>query len=146
MKTPRLDWILLLAVLGLVTLGSLLVWSATVHRDDLTGGNTTAYLQKQLVNIVIGLVLMVVVLAIDHRWVRIVAPFVYVASVAGLALVLTMGSTINGSRSWLDAGRDVDPALGVRQARRRHRDGAVGRRARRRTARSRPVTVRDERR
>ena len=47
---------------------------------------------------------MVVVLAIDHRWVRILAPFVYVASVAGLALVLTMGSTVNGSRSWLQLG------------------------------------------
>ncbi|MEP9361743.1 rod shape-determining protein RodA [Nocardioides sp. CN2-186] len=104
MKAPRLDWILLLAVLGLVTIGSLLVWSATSHREDLTGGDSTAYLQKQLVNIVIGLVLMVVVLAIDHRWVRILAPFVYVASVAGLALVLTMGSTVNGSRSWLQLG------------------------------------------
>ncbi len=104
MKAPRLDWILLLAVLGLVTLGSLLVWSATSHREDLTGGDPTTYLQKQLVNIVIGLVLMVVVLAIDHRWVRILAPFVYVASVAGLALVLTMGSTVNGSRSWLQLG------------------------------------------
>ena len=33
---PGLDWVLMLAVLALVTLGSLLVWSATSHRDDLT--------------------------------------------------------------------------------------------------------------
>jgi rod shape determining protein RodA len=103
-KAPRIDWILLLAVLGLVTLGSLLVWSATTHRADLTGGDPTAYLKKQLVNVAIGLVLMVVVLATDHRWVRIVAPFVYVGSVIGLVLVLTMGATINGSRSWLELG------------------------------------------
>jgi rod shape determining protein RodA len=40
----------------------------------------------------------------DHRWVRILAPLVYVASVAGLVLVLTMGTTVNGSRSWLMLG------------------------------------------
>ena len=74
------------------------------HRDDLTGGDPTAYLQKQLVNVAIGLVLMVLVLATDHRWVRILAPLVYLASVVGLVLVLTMGTTVNGSRSWLMLG------------------------------------------
>ncbi len=51
-------------------------WSGRrrAHRDDLTGGDPTAYLKKQLVNVCIGLVLMVVVMATDHRWVRIVAP------------------------------------------------------------------------
>lgn len=111
LKAPGLDWVLLLAVLGLVTLGGLLVWSATTHRDDLTGGDPTAYLKKQLVNVAIGLVLMVIVLATDHRWLRIVAPLVYLASVGGLVLVLTMGSTVNGSRSWLQlGGMSVQPA------------------------------------
>lgn len=104
MKVPRLDWVLMLAVLALVTFGTLLVWSATSHRADLTGGDSTAYLRKQLVNVVIGLVLMVLVLATDHRWVRIVAPLVYLGSVVGLVLVLTMGSTVNGSQSWLQLG------------------------------------------
>lgn len=103
-RMPGLDWILLVAVLALVTLGTLLVWSATTHRADLTGGDSTTYLRKQLVNIVIGLVLMVVVVAVDHRWVRIVAPLVYLASIGGLVLVLAMGSTVNGSRSWLQLG------------------------------------------
>jgi len=107
----RLDWILLLAVLALVALSALLVWSATSHRTELTGGDSTAYLRKQLVNIAIGLVLLLGVVSLDHRWVRIVAPLVYVLSVAGLVLVLTMGSTINGSRSWLRvAGMSVQPS------------------------------------
>ena len=104
LRNPRLDWVLAFAVLGLVTLGTLLVWSATTHREDLTGGDPTAYLKKQLVNIAIGLVLLVIVLATDHRWVRIIAPLVYVASLGGLVLVLTMGSTVNGSRSWVQLG------------------------------------------
>jgi rod shape determining protein RodA len=104
MRLPRLDWVLMIAVLALLTLGTLLVWSATSHRADLTGGDTTAYLRKQLVNVVIGLVLLVLVLVTDHRWVRIVAPLVYLCSVAGLVLVLAMGTTINGSQSWLQLG------------------------------------------
>jgi rod shape determining protein RodA len=103
--TPRVDWVLMLAVGALVTLGSLLVWSATSHRDDLTGGDPKAYLEKQLVNVAIGLVLMMMVLATDHRWVRILAPLVYLGSIVGLGLVLSpLGSTINGSRSWLQLG------------------------------------------
>ena len=104
LRAPGLDWLLMLAVLALVALGSLLVWSATSHREDLTLGDPTAYLKKQLVNVAIGLVLLVTVMATDHRWVRIVAPLVYLASIVGLVLVLTMGSTINGSRSWLQLG------------------------------------------
>ncbi|WP_372727154.1 rod shape-determining protein RodA [Nocardioides sp.] len=111
LRAPGLDWILMLAVLALVTLGSLLVWSATSHRTDLNFGQPTAYLEKQVVNIAIGLVLLVIVLATDHRWVRIAAPLVYLASIVGLVLVLTMGSTINGSRSWLQfGGASVQPS------------------------------------
>lgn len=99
-----LDWPLLLAVVGLVVLGTLLVWSATSHRTDLTGGDPTAYLRKQLVNVAIGAVLLGVVLVADHRWVRVAAPLVYLASIIGLVLVLVAGATINGSRSWLVVG------------------------------------------
>jgi rod shape determining protein RodA len=103
-RVAGVDWLLMGAVLLLCLLGTVLVWSATSTRDDLTGGDPRAYLEKQVVNVAIGLVLMVLVMATDHRWVRILAPLVYAASVAGLVLVLTMGSTVNGSRSWLMLG------------------------------------------
>ena len=110
-RLPGLDWVLVGAVLGLLALGVLLVWSATSHDPTLTGGDPRAYLGKQLANVVIGLVLMTVVMTTDHRWVRIVAPVVYLAAVVGLALVLAAGSTINGSRSWLTfAGLSLQPS------------------------------------
>ena len=110
-RSVHVDWILMLAVAGLLALGSLLVWSATSNRDLLTDGDPQAYLKKQLVNIAIGIVLAVMVTATDHRWVRILAPLVYVGSVVGLLLVLVMGSTINGSRSWIMiGGLSIQPA------------------------------------
>ncbi|MEP7736665.1 rod shape-determining protein RodA [Nocardioides sp. 31GB23] len=111
LRWKGLDWVLLGAVLALVVVGTLLVWSATSTRDDLTGGNPRAYLEKQLFNISVGLLLMAAVVVADHRWVRVAAPVVYLASVLGLVLVLVMGSTINGSRSWLMVGgMSVQPA------------------------------------
>jgi len=102
--SKRVDWVLLAAVLGLATLSCLLVWSATTHRDALTGGDPQLFLRKQLLNVVIGLVLLVVVWSVDHRWLRLLTPIAYLGSIAGLVLVLLHGQTINGSRSWLSLG------------------------------------------
>jgi rod shape determining protein RodA len=100
----RVDWLLLAAVALLATASCLLVWSATSHRDALTGGDGGLFLRKQLVNVVIGAGLMAVVWLTDHRWIRIVTPLVYAGSIGGLVLVLANGVTINGSRSWIDVG------------------------------------------
>jgi rod shape determining protein RodA len=111
LRAPGIDWLLMAAATGLVVLGTLLVWSATSAQEDLTGGDPTAYLKKTLVNVAIGVVLMVMVTATDHRWVRILAPVVYLASVVGLVMVLTMGTTINGSRSWIQlVGMSIQPS------------------------------------
>ncbi len=107
----RIDWVLILATASILVIGTLLVWSSTSSDDALTGGSSTAYLRKQLFNIAIGLGLGATVFLTDRRWVRILAPLVYVGSVVGLVLVLVMGTTINGSRSWLMiGGLSVQPA------------------------------------
>jgi rod shape determining protein RodA len=103
-RVPRLDWLLLAVTAVLLVVGTLLVWSATAERESLTGGDSQAFLRRHLVNIAIGVVLCVLVAATDHRWVRILAPALYAASLLGLLLVLVMGTTINGSRSWLMIG------------------------------------------
>ena len=116
-KAARLDWVLMATAAALLGIGTLLVWSATSARSDLTGGDPSSYFKKQLVNIAIGVVLGVMVAATDHRWVRILAPLVYLASVVGLLLVLVMGSTINGSRSWIQlGGLSVQPAEFAKRA------------------------------
>jgi rod shape determining protein RodA len=110
-RVPRLDWLLVLAATVLLALGTVLVWSATAERDALTGGDPQAFLKRHLVNIAIGLVLAVLVAATDHRWIRMLAPLLYLGSLVGLVLVLLMGSTINGSRSWIViAGMSIQPA------------------------------------
>lgn len=108
-----LDWVLIGAVAVLSLIGALLVWSATANHDELTGGDSTAYLSKQGVNIVVGAVLGALVAATDHRWLRVWAPAVYLGSILGLLLIYvpSIGATINGSHSWLlIGGLSIQPA------------------------------------
>jgi rod shape determining protein RodA len=104
LNPPRTDWLLVLVTGAILVIGTLLVWSSTSANQALTHGHDTAYLRKHLANIAIGLGLAAAVVVTDHRWVRILAPLVYAGSVVGLVLVLVMGSTINGSKSWLIVG------------------------------------------
>ncbi len=100
----RVDWVLLLAVAALCTLGALLVWSATRQGLINEHGNPKAFLERDVLNIVIGSVLGVGATLVDYRQLRSYAPFVYAASILGLVAVLGIGVTINGAHSWIRVG------------------------------------------
>ena len=108
----RLDWVLVFAVAGLCTLGALLVWGATKPQNIAVGLDPNAYLKKDLLNVSIGLFLGSVAALVDYRTIRAYTPVVYLASLAGLVLVLVHGVTVNGSHSWikLAAGFEVQPS------------------------------------
>jgi rod shape determining protein RodA len=101
----RLDAPLLYAALALTVLGTLLVYSATRGRTDLTGGDPQYFLLRHLTNIAIGLLLGGFVVWIGAARLRDAAPLLYGLSVALTALVLTpVGSTVNGSQRWIEIG------------------------------------------
>ncbi len=130
---------LFIGAAGLSLVGVVLVWSAT--RAD----HGSALALKQLVAVGVGAVAAVGVTRVDVRALRAVAPLVYLVGVLGLAAVLSpLGSTVNGSRSWirLPGGFTLQPselakvALAValamlladradRGLRQRHRDVAL---------------------
>ncbi len=109
----QLDWVLLLAVTSLVSVGGLHVWSATREREIMLGLDPQAFLKKHIINAVIGMVLGTAAALVDYRALRAYAPFVYGASCLGLLAVLSpLGSVINGARSWivLPAGFQIQPS------------------------------------
>ncbi|HEX4654827.1 MAG TPA: rod shape-determining protein RodA [Mycobacteriales bacterium] len=108
----RLDWVLMLAVGVLCTLGALLVWGATKPGNVALGLDPNAYLKRDLLNVGIGVGLGSVAALIDYRTIRAYTPVVYLASLVGLIAVLVHGQTINGSHSWirLPAGFEVQPS------------------------------------
>ena len=66
----HMDWVLIAAVLALALIGTLLVWSATRAGLAQAGGNPNTYLEKQLLNVAIGLALLIAVSLIDYRRLR----------------------------------------------------------------------------
>ncbi len=109
----HVDWVLLTAVLALALIGTLLVWSATQPSLLQAGLNPRTYLEKQLLNVAIGLVLMVAVSLVSYRQLRMYAPLVYLAACLGLLVVLSpFGTTVNGAHSWisLPGGFQIEPS------------------------------------
>jgi rod shape determining protein RodA len=126
-------------VAGLSLVGVVLVWSATRN----THGGTLAL--KQLLAVLVGMACAIGVTRLDVRTIRALAPVIYLVALVGLGLVLTpLGTTVNGSRSWirLPGGLTLQPselmkvALAValamllaeraeRGLRQRHRDVAL---------------------
>jgi rod shape determining protein RodA len=109
----HVDWVLVTVVLALDLIGTLVVWSATQPVLAQAGVNPHTYLEKQLLNVVIGLALLVAVSLIDYRLLRLYAPLVYAAGVVGLLAVLSpLGSTINGAHAWisLPGGFQIEPS------------------------------------
>lgn len=103
----RLDLGLFIGALGLSLLGCVLVWSATRASVGASAG------LKQLVALAVALGGAAVVARVDVRAVRAAAPVVYVLAVLGLAAVVSpLGTTVNGSRSWirLPGGFSLQPS------------------------------------
>ena len=109
----QLDWVLLAAVTALITVGGLLIWSATREREIALGLDPQAFLKKHIINAALGVVLGTAAALVDYRSLRAYAPLVYGASCLGLLAVLSpLGSTINGAHSWiiLPAGFQIQPS------------------------------------
>jgi rod shape determining protein RodA len=107
------DWLLLAAVLALSVLGTLLIWSGTQQMLIQQGSNPHEFLLKQLLNITLGLVLMLLVSSLDTRQARLYAPILYGLSCLGLLAVLSpLGSIVNGARAWISigAGFQIEPS------------------------------------
>lgn len=100
------DPVLLVAAGLLSVLGVLMTWSAT--RAD----SGSAYLLRGGINVTVAVALAAAILLTPPRLVRAAVPFVYGAACLLLVAVLSpLGSTINGSRSWIQLpGFSLQPA------------------------------------
>nr|WP_236671516.1 rod shape-determining protein RodA [Streptomyces sp. 7-21] len=99
------DLPLLGAAVALTILGTLLVYSATRNRTDLTGGDPEFFFLRHTLNGAIGLGLALLLVWLGHRRLRDAVPVLYLSSIVlSLAVLSPLGSSINGSRSWIQLG------------------------------------------
>jgi len=100
-------YLLLLAIVGvLVTIGVVMVLSASSVVSLTSYGNAWHFFQRQLVWTALGVIAFAVVVRIDyHRWQRAINPLVVVSAILlVLVLVPKIGVYVGGSRRWLGLG------------------------------------------
>lgn len=105
-KTKTVDTVLLSAVLALLALGIVMVYSASSVSAEVHFGDSYYFLKRQLIWTVLGIVAMLVVMRIDYHWWRSLAGVILAGTVVLLLLVLVpgLGKTVNGAQRWLGTG------------------------------------------
>lgn len=106
MGTPNYDQMLVWVTLILLGLGLVMVYSSSIaiaEADKATGHQSTYYLVRQSIFILIGLCAGAVTFQIPVAWWQKMAPYLFLAGLASLVLVLIpgIGRNVNGSQRWL---------------------------------------------
>ncbi len=94
----NVDWLLLVAAGAVISLGAVTLANLDVSR----AGSGIAV--RQLLWVGLGLIALVTVASVDYRNLVRAAPVLYLAGIAGLVAVLTMGRTVSGARRWIPVG------------------------------------------
>ncbi len=106
-KAPirHLDPTLLLVTLLLAAYGAVMVFSATVHRQEEAGLDPQLFVKRQIAYLVAGVVMLLVLSSFDYRHLSGFAPVIYGITIIGLVVVLTpLGDVQKGASRWIDFG------------------------------------------
>ena len=106
MNAPNYDQLLFWAVLILLGLGLVMVYSASIaiaEADKAVGHQSTYFLVRQAIFIFIGISAGFVAFQIPVVWWQKMSPYLFLGAIGLLALVLVphIGRNVNGSQRWL---------------------------------------------
>jgi len=96
----HVDWTLLAITMFLIGFGMLIQYSAT--RGD-APGNPTYYVLRTSISLLLGLLVMGLMLSFDYRRLKVATPFIYVAFLIFLLVVLFF-ERVMGSSRWITLG------------------------------------------
>ncbi len=110
-KNFDFDLVTLLLYLGLVLLGWMTIYAVSSANFGSEVFNFDVLHGKQLVWMGVSLVVGILVLLLDHRFLFGMAYVAYAVAIATLILVLFVGKEVNGAKSWLIiAGQPFQPS------------------------------------
>lgn len=93
----HIDWILLILTYFLAILGVIVIASATK-------GDPQAYHKKQIINIIVGTVGLIVAANFDYHYLKRFVPYLYVFNLFGLLAVFKLGKEAKGAARWIKIG------------------------------------------
>ena len=106
-KAPirHLDPTLLLVTLLLAAYGAVMVFSATVYKQEQAGLDPQQFVKRQIAYLVVGIVVLLILSSFDYRHLSGFAPIVYGITIIGLIIVLTpVGDVQQGASRWINFG------------------------------------------
>ncbi|MDL2217088.1 rod shape-determining protein RodA [Christensenellaceae bacterium OttesenSCG-928-M15] len=111
-KVRNIDWITIILVLVLVTIGIITI--ANVKAEPFTGTESTIediqaklnleYVQRQIVNFLVGVAALLVLVAVDYHIFRHFIKYIYVGNVLLLAFLVLAGDSTRGIFGWITVG------------------------------------------
>lgn len=96
-----IDFTLLIVILLLLTIGLIMVLSASSPSALSESGDSYKYFSKQLLFAILGIIAMLFISKIDYRFFKKLYKHAWIISFILLVLVLVMGKNINGSKRWI---------------------------------------------
>ncbi len=100
----KIDWWLLAMYLALVVIGITTIYAAAYNENNPSLFDMSQHYGKQLFFLGISIVLGLIIMLIDAKFFNTFAYVIYGISILLLLYVLVAGSTIAGSRSWIQFG------------------------------------------
>lgn len=104
LSSRRIDPLILGITVALSLGGLIMVFSASGVVAEKKYGDSTYYLQRQIVWMVLGFCVLFLGSYINYQQWKTWVPWIILACVVGLLLVLGLGPKINGARRWLTFG------------------------------------------
>lgn len=99
-----IDFILLIDVLIMLSLGIVMVMSASSPKSLSETGESYTYVKTQAISAVIGLFAMFIISKIDYKIYNKFYKWIYIIVVVLLASVGVIGSSAGGAKRWIDLG------------------------------------------
>jgi rod shape determining protein RodA len=104
----HVDWLLIVTTVALSVVGLLLLYSATNQTLRQDGVDPFARVDKQAITMLVGLGVLIALAAMDYRFFKVYAGFIYLASLVALVLVRIpgLGSTdsTGTAQRWFEIG------------------------------------------
>lgn len=96
-----MDFTLIITILLLLSIGLIMLLSASSPSALSESGNSYSYFSKQLLFAILGIIAMMIISKIDYRFYQKFYKHAWWIALLLLALVLVAGRTVNGAKRWI---------------------------------------------
>ncbi len=100
----NVDWVTILIYLALCTIGLLNIYSAVYDANNRSLLDLDANYGKQFIFIISSIVIAIVILLLESRFISALAPAIYIITIVLLIMVLLIGRSVGGNQSWIPMG------------------------------------------